>query len=275
MNFKSGCVPPEQSDVPVFYFLFQQNKLLVKKVDGGFAIPSSDDLDSSKTKLTNRHYIGNIGEQACYTAVYAAGQLVPDNMEFQGLMDLYGQIEDNMFRVAGCAIQVITWDETHQFCGKCGEPTVTKADERAKVCPKCGYMSFPRLSPAVILSITKGDKILLVKNLKTDFYTVVAGFVEAGETLEECLKREAREEVGIEIKNITYFGNQPWPFPHSLMLAFNAEYDKGDLTIERNELLHADWYTVDDIPQIKLKPIPFSIARRLISSFIEKNKHSS
>lgn len=274
MNFQSGCVPPEQTDGPAFWFVFQQNKLLVKKEDGSFAIPASDDLDLHRIKLTNRHYIGKIGEQACYTATYPAAQLAPGKMEFRGLMELYGHIEEMMFRVAGCATQIVTWDETHKFCGKCGESTETKAGERAKLCPKCGYLSFPRLSPAVILSITKGDRLLLVKNLKTDFYTVVAGFVESGETLEECLKREVREEVGIEIKNIAYFGSQPWPFPHSLMIAFTAEYDSGDLSVEHNELLHADWYAIDDIPGIKLKPIPFSIARQLIGSFIENNKQA-
>lgn len=272
MNFKTGCVPPEPTNGPAFWFLFQQDKLLVKKEAGGLAIPTSEDLDVHKAKPANRHYIGSIGEQACYAATYPAGQLTPGKMEFKGLVELYGHIEEMMFRVAGCAIQIVTWDETHKFCGKCGESTQNKVGERAKLCPKCGYLSFPRLSPAVILSITKGEKILLVKNLKTDFYTVVAGFVEAGETLEECLRREVREEVGIEIKNIAYFGSQPWPFPHSLMIAFTAEYDSGDISVAHNELLHANWFAVNDIP--KLKPIPFSIARRLIGSFIENNNQA-
>lgn len=272
MNFKSGCVsPPDQTNGPAFWFLYRSNKLMVKKADRSCSIPTEADLDIRKIQSTSGHYIGSIGEQACYAAAYPAGQEEPETMEFQGLMELYGRLDETMFRVAGYAAQIVTWDETHKFCGKCGETSETKAGERAKLCPKCGYMAFPRLSPAVILSVTKGDKILLVKNLKTDFYTVVAGFVESGETLEECLQREVREEVGIEIKNIAYFGSQPWPFPHSLMIAFTAEYDKGDLNIEHNELLHADWYAVDDIPDIKLKPIPFSIARQLIGSFIETN----
>jgi ADP-ribose pyrophosphatase YjhB (NUDIX family)/predicted DNA-binding WGR domain protein len=151
----------------------------------------------------------------------------------------------------------------------CGASTIKKADEHAKVCPVCGHISYPRLSPAIIAAITKGDKLLLArnKNFAPGVYSVLAGFVEAGETLEECVKREIREEAGIEIKNIKYFGSQSWPFPNSYMLAFTAEHESGEIKIGEDEIADAGWFGADEIPKV---PGSLSISRKLIDWFIEK-----
>jgi ADP-ribose pyrophosphatase YjhB (NUDIX family) len=138
-----------------------------------------------------------------------------------------------------------------------------------KVCPKCGHISYPRLSPAVIVAVTKGDRLLLGrnKNFVSGLYSVLAGFVEEGETLEECVKREIREETGIEVKNIKYFGSQSWPFPNSFMLAFTAEHESSEIQVDENEITDARWFSVEEIPNI---PGKLSISRKLIDWFLEK-----
>ena len=131
------------------------------------------------------------------------------------LRTLFGTIREELVWVAGRANQLVDWDQSHRFCGRCGNPNRDKSDERAKICPDCGLINYPRLSPAVITAVLKDDRILLArnKNFKGSMFSVLAGFVEPGETLEDCVKREIQEEVGIGVKNIRYFGSQPWPFP--------------------------------------------------------------
>ena len=168
----------------------------------------------------------------------------------------------------------MNWDRTHQFCGQCGAPTETLSFERAKQCPNCRLISYPRLSPAIIIAVTwrMGDekRILLARNHRfpPGRYSVVAGFVEAGESLEETARREVFEETGVRIQNICYFGSQPWPFPNSLMLGFTAEYASGDITLEEEEIADAQWFAASDLPQL---PPKISIARKLIDAFISEN----
>ncbi|MCK4988071.1 MAG: NAD(+) diphosphatase, partial [Desulfobacterales bacterium] len=164
------------------------------------------------------------------------------------------------------ANQLVDWGRTHQYCGVCGRPTEDKTDERAKICPQCGLVNYPRLSPAIIVAVLKNNQILLARNkrFKLPFYSVLAGFVEPGETLEQCVQREIREEVGLTVKNIRYFGSQPWPFPNSLMIAFIADYADGEITVDGSEIIDAAWFSKDKLPQI---PPSISIARQLIDWF--------
>jgi NAD+ diphosphatase len=143
--------------------------------------------------------------------------------------------------------------------------------ERAKVCPKCGYLAYPRIAPAIIVAILNGDKILLAhnRNFRNNIYSLIAGYVEPGETFEQCVAREVGEEVGIRVKNIKYFGSQPWPFPYSIMVAFTAEYDGGEITPDGFEIVDAGWYSHDNLPFI---PAKGSVARKLIDLYIEKFK---
>jgi NAD+ diphosphatase len=163
------------------------------------------------------------------------------------------------------------WDRTHQFCGRCGAPMERVPNERAKKCTVCGLANYPRLSPAIIIAVTRmieGEKrILLARNHRypAGRYSVLAGFVEPGESLEECAAREVMEEVGIEIANIHYFGSQPWPFPNSLMLGFTADYRGGDFHLEDAEIAEAGWFSANNLPNLPQKP---SIARQLIDAFV-------
>ena len=157
--------------------------------------------------------------------------------------------------------------KNHSFCGQCGSPTTRRTTEHAKECPHCGLVAYPRISPAIIVAITRNNTILLAHNAAENhpFYSVLAGFLEPGESFENCVKREVFEEVQIRVKNIRYFGSQPWPFPDSLMVAFTADYDSGTIAVDGVELDHADWFTSNNLPAI---PRSGSISRKLIDWFL-------
>jgi NAD+ diphosphatase len=275
----------DAANSPAYWFIFSGFKVLVHAADGQAALPLLADVaelgdTADSTNLGQPHYMGYIdGEQPihCYAAELQSEVLVPEGMVFQGLRWLYGRINEDLLWLAGRAVQIIDWDRTHQFCSRCGTPTKIMAHERAKKCPNCEFITYPRLAPAVIVRVDRltenGPRILLARNHRfpAGFYSVLAGFVEPGETLEECVRREIKEEVGIDVKNIRYFGSQPWPFPHSLMIAYTAVYAGGDLVLEPEEIDEAEWFAADNLPQI---PPPMSISRRLIDDFVTKNQSS-
>jgi NAD+ diphosphatase len=190
-------------------------------------------------------------------------------MAFEGLRQVYGRLDEDLFWLATRAVQIVDWDRTHQFCGRCGAPMEAKATERAKLCPRCGLHHFPRLAPAIIVLVERGHALLLARSrhFTKGMYSVIAGFVEPGETLEEAVAREVREEIGISIKEIRYFGSQPWPFPHSLMIGFTATYAGGEIVLDDPEIEDAAWFTRDNLPPL---PGKISIARKLIDWFLEK-----
>jgi NAD+ diphosphatase len=192
-------------------------------------------------------------------------------MAFHGLRRLWGALDDAAWRLAGRAFQVVEWDRDHRFCGRCGTATRRgdKPGELARNCPSCGLQHYPRISPAAIVLIQDGDRLLLARSphFAPGVYSTIAGFVDPGESLEETVVREVREEVGVELRNVRYFDSQPWPFPHSLMVGFTAEYAGGEIVIDPTEIEDARWFTPHDLPKL---PAPLSIARRLIDSFLAK-----
>ncbi len=277
-KFTSLVSPPSEQREPAYWFIFNGYRLLVQVKDDKVEIPSLVDISELGLTAVRQQYLGYLEAKGiinCYSAEVVEETEAPKDMVFQGLRTLFSQLGNELTWLAGRAIQIMDWDRTHQFCSRCGERTQTMPNERAKKCPKCGFTSYPRLSPAIIVRVTrkgeKGSEILLARarHFRPGFYSVLAGFVEPGETLEDCVRREVKEEVGIDIKNIRYFGSQPWPFPNSLMLGFTAEYAGGDIILEEEEMEDAGWYTVDALPNI---PPPISISRRLIDNFIDKHK---
>ncbi len=255
------------------WFVFEQHKLLLKNNHGSFSIPNQADLATLGIRLKSEINIGLQERSPCFAAELADDSLMlPDGFSRVSLRKLFIQSDDEIFRVAGRAYQIMNWVRKHQFCGKCGAPNQNKADEIARECPGCGAVYFPRISPAIIVAIVRENKILLARNISfpTGFHSVLAGFVEPGETLEECVQREVREEVGVEVKNISYFGSQPWPFPDSLMVAFTAEYAGGEIAVDPQELTDAGWFSCRDMPA--RVPEHKTIAGRLIQWFLEQNK---
>jgi NAD+ diphosphatase len=191
----------------------------------------------------------------------------PQGWSFVGVRSLFSSISDGFFSVAARALEIAEWDRSHRFCGACGAPTVLKPGERAMECTACGGLSYPRISPAAIVAVVREGKILLARSARfaPGMYSVLAGFVEAGETLEECAAREVHEETGITVGNLRYFASQPWPFPHSLMVAFTAEWQAGEIRLDPVELVDAGWFARDSLPAI---PGPHTVARRLIDWFV-------
>ena len=214
-----------------------------------------------------RHFLGVFDGVGCWAADVDAGAH-PD-LGFQNLMALAAQVDQEEWTVAGRAVQLAEWDRTHRFCGRCATATVPSPGERARRCPDCGLLAFPRLAPAVIVLVERDGEALLARNksFPVPLYSTIAGFVEPGETLEAAVTREVHEEVGVVVGDITYQGSQPWPFPHSLMIGFTARWVAGDITVDGVEIADANWYTPDDLPMI---PPPLSIARFLIDGWLSR-----
>ena len=279
-DFVPAITPPDNRAVPAFWFLFHQFDLLVFLDDQGRAtlpnIVSPAALNLGDYRVVRQQYFGTLrheNEIHCYAAELVSEKdepALPSGMSLMHLRRLYGRLDEPNLWLAGRAVQLVDWDRTHQFCGRCGTPTHTATHERVKQCPHCNHTSYPRLSPAIIVQVTRegenGREILLARNkrYKIPMYSVLAGFVEPGETLETCVRREIMEEVNLDVKNIRYFGSQPWPFPNSLMVAFTAEYAGGEIILEEEELVDAQWFRADDLPPY---PPPMSIAHHLIEDF--------
>ncbi len=193
-----------------------------------------------------------------------------DSHRVGDLRSLHGVLTDEEWNIAGRATQLLDWQRDHRFCGRCGRANEAVPDTRAMRCPADGTMVFPRLSPAVIVLIERADgRCLLGRNVGWDIpmYSTLAGFVEPGETLEDTVRREVFEEVGVRVDNIRYFGSQPWPFPNSLMLGFVAEWVDGDITVDGVEVVDAQWFAPDELPMI---PPKMSIARQLIDDWLSR-----
>ena len=214
-------------------------------------------------------YLGHRNATACYAIEIAACTALPADWEYSGVRELFGRILEDELAIAALAVQIIDFDRTTQFCGFCGAKTRQLQTERAKFCSDCNQITYPRLSPAIIVLVEKEDQILLARSpgFPPGLHSVIAGFVEPGENLEDAVQREVREEVGIAVKNIRYFGSEPWPFPHSLMIGFMADYAGGEITIDNDEIVSAGWFSYDNLPLI---PSPLSISRALIDRWVER-----
>ncbi|MGC7872722.1 NAD(+) diphosphatase [Desulfosporosinus sp. SYSU MS00001] len=267
MHFEAGYFSKPDKNLTAPWLLFKGNKIVTLNRKLQF---TSSEIESYKLKscLIQSQQIEGIDGQLLNVAELSQETVVPEEMTCINLRQLLGEIPDELFFLAGKASQLLFWDHTHQFCSRCGGQTEYKHDERAKICPACGFVNYPRISPAIIVAIIKEHEILLAKGSRFQggFYSVLAGFVEPGETFEECVQREVGEEVGIKVKNIKYFGSQPWPFPDSIMVGFTAEYASGDINIDNKEIIDAGWFTSEKLPLI---PKTGSIARRLIDWFVE------
>ena len=260
--------PPEAAAREGWWFAFREGELLLIEAAEGLAPPRAAD-PAAGLAVIRRQYLGAIGDVPVWSAELDPAAPLPGTGSLHGLRALFGVLPDALYALAGRAAQIVAWERDHRFCGRCGTPTEPVRGERARRCPACGLTAYPRVSPAVIVLIEKGETILLARGHRfpEGRFGIVAGFVEAGESLEEAVAREVAEEVCIELRNVRYWSSQPWPFPHNLMLGFQAEWAAGEIAIDPNELAEAGWYGLDDLPNI---PPKLSIARRLIDDWAER-----
>ena len=255
--------PSSESYCLVFY----NGDLLINNADlNGRPFLKYKDLESIRDQISDFYYLGKYLSND-YFYSFTNKEIERKDLRFFNIRTLFNNFSDEEFQIAGFAHHLALWDESSQYCGKCGSKTLSIENERAKKCSKCKHIVYPKISPAVIVAIIRDDKILLAKNsrFKGKMHSILAGFVEPGETLEECIHREIKEEVNIEVKNIRYFGSQPWPFPDSLMIGFFADYKSGEITLTEDEIVEADWFSKENLPDLPLK---FSISRKMIDSYI-------
>jgi NAD+ diphosphatase len=223
-------------------------------------------VDEPPDDAVVHHFLGTFDGVACWAADVEGESGDPG---FQPLMALAARMDEFEWAIAGRAVQLAEWDRTHRYCGRCATPTEPAAGERARRCPKCGLLAFPRLAPAVIVLVERDGAALLARNksFPVPMYSTIAGFVEPGETLEGAVVREVAEEVGIRVTDVKYIASQPWPFPHSLMIGFNARWASGEIEADGVEIADAGWFEPGDLPMI---PPSLSIARRLIDGWLER-----
>ncbi len=245
------------------WFVFVQDRMLLSGDEEQVVLPDIATLDAVAVRPAHSLLLGHLDGVPCY----ATG--VPDLPDAPGLRladlrQVYGLLGEQLYGIAGYAFQVVHWNRTTLFCSVCGSPTELHVSERAKRCTACGFTQYPRVNPAIIVLIYREGQVLLTRqpNWTPGVYSLVAGFVESGESLEACLRREVAEEVGVEVEQIEYLGSQPWPFPHQLMVGFRARYSRGALALDTAELEDARWFDLDALP---LLPSPQSIARRIIT----------
>jgi NAD+ diphosphatase len=268
-----------------YYFVFCKDELLLERLpDGTYTIPLREEPPTEFkpwTTMMNITPLNGIEVKtyavdmplstlvAAPSAPLAAEQNALSTFETCPLRQSYYKLPHDLYLKAGKCAELLYWDKNTKYCGQCGGPMHFHTDI-SKRCEHCGKELWPSLAPAVIVRITRGtDEILMARgrNFRGDFYGLIAGFVETGETLEEAVEREVMEETGLRVKNIRYFASQPWPFPSGLMVGFTADYDGGDIHVQLEELQNVAWFRRDHLPKL---PEPLSIARHLIDDWLQQ-----
>lgn len=267
MNFIFSAVPPEHTN-NALWFLFKDNTLLISKEQNIISVPVLSEFQISSADITNANYLGTFGTVHCFSGILDTNHCF-SKYSFEELRSLYSLLDSELYDIACRAYEILNWDKTHQFCGQCGTAMNKSNIDFSKICPSCGLQNYPRISPAIITAVTKENKILLARHPGSDMFSVVAGYVEAGETLEDAVLREVKEEVNVNVINIRYFASQPWVFSHALMIAYTAEYLDGEIKADGKEIEEAGWFSVKELPE-KL-PRKLSISRKLIDWFINEN----
>jgi NAD+ diphosphatase len=267
MPFIAGVRKSAAAMPQALCFGFQAGKILLKVEEGRLSVPTVEDAAAFDRTPFWTHYFGEWDGRPCCAVCLPEELALSEGFTWKGLRELFGQLDEGLVWVAGRAGQLVHWHRNHRFCGRCGSLTQDHADERAKICPGCGLINYPRVSPAIIVAVVKDRQLLLAHSTRfsAKFFSVLAGFVEPGENLEDCVRREVFEEVGVRVRDIRYFGSQPWPFPDSLMVAFTADYAGGEIRVDPVEIADAGWFSAGGLPAI---PPRISIARRLIDWFV-------
>ncbi|TQV81294.1 NAD(+) diphosphatase [Exilibacterium tricleocarpae] len=232
---------------------------------------SHGEYTALQLSVVSQHFLGLLDGQPCHVLEARPREYPDSELEWFGLRSFLGRVDDALFEVLGRAQQVLNWHNDHRFCGRCGGATESHDAERAKLCRVCDLQFYPRLAPCVIAIITRGDECLLARNSRfpAGYYSVLAGFIEAGESAEQALFREVKEEVGIDIRNPRYFRSQPWPFPGQLMLGFHAQYAGGEIEVDDEEIEEAHWFRFDRLPSV---PPASTLSGQLIQDFVAQAK---
>ena len=261
-HFTPGWIAPPPDGGPSYWLIFSQDKLLVTDEQPP-ALTQAAEAGDLGLEPESPLFVGLWQGRPCFTATVGDQAPTPAGHAWHGLYGLALGWPEEMTFLAGRGRQLLAWAKRNRFCGACATPMVEADGERARRCPSCGLTAYPRVSPAVIVAVSREDKVLLGRSPRfpAGRMSVLAGFVEPGETLEQTVAREVGEEVGVQVKDIRYFGSQPWPFPDSLMVGFTCAWAGGEISIDGQEIVEAGWYGPEELPSI---PPRSTIARRLI-----------
>ena len=253
MSFKPFVVPPAENGRPALWFAFREDRLLLEADGDALRLPLRADLSGLGLQPLRRQFLGTLGGCPAWSAELPADAPAPPGGGLAGPARGVrpGARRSSSGSPAGRR-RSRTGTATTSSAAAAAPPWSPRPEERVKACPRCGLLNYPRISPAVIVAVTRGDRILLARarRFTARLYSVIAGFVEAGETLEECMHREVEEETGILVRDLRYFGSQPWPFPDSLMIAFTAEHAAGEIRIDETEIVEAGWFRAGELPEI-------------------------
>lgn len=270
MHFEPAFVAPDDLSGDRLWLVFQGVQILLVDDASQGPFPSLKSFSWLGMDEAARQYLGRCDGKSVFAIAVPEEAVAPEGYHFEDLRRALGLLDDEQFSLAGRALQILEWERSHRFCGRCGTATVPHPQgERAKVCPSCSFSSYPRINPCVIVAVIRGEEILLARATRFNrpMFSTLAGFIEAGETAEETLLREVQEEVGVKVKNPRYFGSQSWPFPGNLMLGFHADYDSGDIVVQEDEIAEAGFFHYSQLPEI---PPPGSIAHALIQDFVKR-----
>jgi NAD+ diphosphatase len=254
------------------WFCVHGGKLLLRQGPHGPELPRLPVGQGLPLPTGSVHCIGRLEDVVCWTtSLEAPPEALPAGFSLEPVRGLFGKLAEDQLAIAGRALQVVEFHRTHRYCGTCASPTEPHDEQRARRCANCGATMYPRIAPAMMVLVKRdtgaGRELLLARGTRFPgaFYSALAGFVEPAESIEDCIHREIREEVGLRVRNLRYFGSQSWPFPHSLMVAFIADHDSGEILRDPSEILDAQWFPLDRLPPL---PLPISISRRLINHAI-------
>jgi NAD+ diphosphatase len=258
MHFHPTALPPAQPTAQAWCFAFVQRDLLLP--DPGAAALQPVAAAPWLADAATQHYLGTLAGHDCWALTLSQP---PAGWAATPLRAAMMALDAPLAAVAGRAAQLLEWDRSHRFCGVCGTATALQPGERARVCPACGHSAYPRLSPSMMALVWRPGQLLLARSphFRPGMYSALAGFVEAGESLEDCVHREVAEEVAVQVGELAYYGSQSWPFPHSLMVAYTARWRGGEIVPQPGEIEDAQWFDLDALPDI---PPRFSIAGNLI-----------
>jgi len=263
MNFTPASALMGEATTQHWSLSFVDGKLLLPEPDGAPLRPLQP--EGWQQDAQARHYLGQLDGVDCWALRVPAA---PDGWRPVPLRAAMMGLSAPLAGLASRAAQVLDWDRTHRFCGACGAATEHQASERARRCPACAHTAYPRISPAMMALVWRPGEVLLARapHFVNQMYSALAGFVEAGESIEQCIHREVAEEVGVQVDDLRYYGSQSWPFPNSLMIAFTARWTGGEIVPQESEIADAQWFAIDALPNI---PPRFSISGHLIRDTVQ------
>lgn len=264
-----------QIHTDAYWLVFSGDRIVSFEQKPGMILSQWQALEFAHEYQDQIIQIGEHQSKPCYAVDMQSEQLDESQFSTFSLRSFFMHNDADLFNIVARAWQVVLFRRTHKFCGKCGSDTKQIDWEMAMQCHRCGHRCYPRISPCIIVAIQHQGKILLAQGpsqRERKMWSTLAGFVESGENLEQAVHREVFEEVGVKIKNLEYFGSQPWPFPHSLMVGYLADFDSGDIQVDGKEIIEAHWFDLNELPFV---PPNLSIAGQLIEECMRRNSSHS